>query len=137
MKTEFWVFDTNTLVSALLMANSTPALALRKARANGSLLISAEIAHEYFDVFSRPKFDKYISLEIRLAFIENIITNALPVEIKIQTTACRDPKDNKFLDLAINAAAGAIITGDQDLLVLHPFQTIPILTPAGFLSPRQ
>lgn len=82
MKTDFWVFDTNTLMSALMVEGSTPAKALIKARLNGSILISSEIAHEYFDVFSRPKFDKYISLETRLAFIENIITNAIPLKLK-------------------------------------------------------
>jgi len=133
MKTDFWVFDTNTLMSALLSENSTPGKALKKARLNGSLLVSVETTHEYFDVFSRSKFDKYVSLETRLAFIENIITNALPVEIKVPVTACRDPKDDKFLELAVNAAASAIVTGDKDLLVLHPFQNIPIIPSAEFL----
>lgn len=134
MKTDFWVFDTNTLVSALLFEDSAPGKALKKARINGSLLVSPETIHEYFDVFSRVKFDKYISLEIRLAFIENIITNALPVEIKVPVTACRDPKDNKFLELAVNAGATAIVTGDKDLLVLHPFLNIPVVSPADFLQ---
>jgi putative PIN family toxin of toxin-antitoxin system len=134
MKIDFWVFDTNTLMSALLFNDSLPGKALKKARQKGSLLISAETAHEYFDVFSRPKFDKYVSLETRLAFVENIITNALPVEIKEHITACRDPKDNKFLELAVNAGASAIVTGDKDLLILHPFQNIPIVPAAEFLQ---
>ncbi len=51
-----------------------------------------------------------------------------------QITDCRDPKDNKFLELAINGNATCIITGDKDLLVLHPFRGISILTPRLFLE---
>ena len=61
MKTEFWVLDTNTLLSALFNENSTPGVALKKARETGTLLISAEIASEYFTVFARDKFEKYVT----------------------------------------------------------------------------
>ena len=133
-KIDFWVFDTNTLLSALLNEESTPGLALKKAREMGTLLVSAQTAYEYFNIFSRDKFEKYVSLEIRLSFIENIISNALAVEPKEEVTVCRDAKDNKFLELAIAAGASCIITGDQDLLVLHPFNGIPIISPAEFLQ---
>ncbi|MGK7944795.1 MAG: putative toxin-antitoxin system toxin component, PIN family, partial [Microcystaceae cyanobacterium] len=43
------------------------------------------------------------------------------------------PKDNKYLELAVNGQAELIITGDQDLLVLHPFQSIDIITVNDFL----
>jgi predicted nucleic acid-binding protein len=45
---------------------------------------------------------------------------------------CRDPKDDKFLNLAVVCEASCIITGDKDLLVLNPFQNIPVLTAAEF-----
>lgn len=105
-----------------------------KAREIGVLLLSAEIAAEYFEVFSRPKFEKYVSLEIRLAFVENIITNAFAIEPIEKTTACRDPEDNKFLELALAAEASCIISGDQDLLILNPFNNIPVLSAADFLQ---
>lgn len=133
MKSEFWVFDTNTLLSALMNEDSVPGTALKKGRQTGTLLISAEIASEYFAVFSRPKFEKYVSLEIRLAFIENIIANSISVEPKGKFNVCRDPKDNMFLSLAVTAEASCIISGDQDLLVLNPFHKIPIISPADFL----
>jgi len=134
MKTEFWVLDTNTLLSALFNENSTPGIALKKARETGTLLISAEIASEYFTVFARDKFEKYVTLETRIAFIENIITNALIIEPVTKINVCRDSKDNKFLEVAFTAGATCIISGDQDLLILNPFKDIPIITPAGFLS---
>ena len=45
-----------------------------------------------------------------------------------------DPKDNKFLELAISGGATGIISGDVDLLVLHPFRGIPIIAPKSFIS---
>ena len=134
MRTEFWVFDTNTLISALFNENSIPGIALKKARETGTLLISAEIASEYFTVFTRDKFEKYVTLETRIAFIENIIANALIIEPVLKINVCRDSKDNKFLEVAFTAGATCIISGDQDLLILNPFKDIPIITPAGFLS---
>ncbi len=85
-------------------------------------------------MFSRPKFEKYVSLETRLAFIENIISNAFPVQIKEKINICRDPKDNRFLELAVTSGASCIISGDQDLIILSPFQGIPIISCADFLQ---
>ncbi|MEA5489407.1 MULTISPECIES: putative toxin-antitoxin system toxin component, PIN family [Pseudanabaena] len=56
------------------------------------------------------------------------------IEITESITICRDRKDDKFLELAINRKADYLITGDRDLLVLHPFRNIQILTPADFLT---
>ncbi|MDP1656717.1 MAG: putative toxin-antitoxin system toxin component, PIN family [Hylemonella sp.] len=47
---------------------------------------------------------------------------------------CRDPKDNMFLALVQACDADALISSDADLLVLHPWQGVPILTPAAFLE---
>lgn len=129
-----WVFDTNTLVSALFDENSKPGLALKKAREIGKLIISPEITAEYFEVFSRPKFDKYISFETRLLFIDNIVSEAILHQPAEKITACRDPKDNKFLEAAVSINADCIVSGDQDLLILNPFNSIQIITPAAFLE---
>jgi putative PIN family toxin of toxin-antitoxin system len=134
MRNDFFVFDTNILLSALFDDRSTPALALKAARTNGTLLVSNEIAAEYMEVFAREKFDKYVPLSYRFAFINNIIANALPVIVSSPVVACRDPRDDKFLSLAVTAQAGYIISGDADLLVLHPFQGIFILKPLDFIN---
>ena len=47
---------------------------------------------------------------------------------------CRDAKDDKFLEVAVNGKADYLITGDRDLLVLHPFREIQIVSPATFLE---
>lgn len=134
MKNDLFVVDTNILLSSLFYAHSVPALAFKKARRNGILLISEEVASEYIQVFERKKFDKYVPLNYRMEFIANVITNSLPVVIESPVIACRDSRDDKFLSLAVNGNAHCIISGDADLLVLHPFQDVPILTPADFLN---
>ena len=56
------------------------------------------------------------------------------VEITEVVDACRDPKDDKFLELAVSGRATHIISEDDDLLALHPFRGIAILTPQGFVA---
>lgn len=129
----FFVFDTNVLISAILDVKSSSANALLKAREEGRLLVSYEVVQEYLSVFSRKKFDKWISFSNRIHFIENIIENSMSVNVIQQVLACRDVKDNIFLSLAVSAEANCIVSGDKDLLVLHPFSGIPILSPFAFL----
>lgn len=126
------VCDTNTLISYLLLPNSAPALAVRKALGHGVLLVSESTLNELADVLSRPKFDRYISIEDRQAFFKLFSRVYERVNIVCPVTACRDPKDNQFLEVAVNGDASIIITGDEDLLVLHPFQGVSILTAAQF-----
>jgi len=89
---------------------------------------------ELADVLGRPKFDTYATVRERQEFLRlfDRIAERVPIVHKIR--ACRDPKDDKFLELAINGAAQVIITGDADLLALHPFRGIDILTPASYLD---
>lgn len=134
MKHKF-VFDTNSLISAALVKRSVNAQALDLALDKGRLVLSADALQEYAEVIFREKFDKYFLQDAeRFEAISRIETNALMFFPKTEIKACRDPKDNKFLELAVAAGATAIITGDKDLLVLHPFQNIPIITPADFLK---
>lgn len=56
------------------------------------------------------------------------------VPITQTIAACRDPKDNKFLDVAMCGGAALIVTGDRDLLELHPFHGVEILLPSDFLG---
>ncbi|MEH6305558.1 putative toxin-antitoxin system toxin component, PIN family [Olivibacter sp. CPCC 100613] len=130
----YFIFDTNTLLSALFNEDSTAGLALKRARISGTLLVSDEIVAEYIIVFSREKFNRWVKMETRIDFVENIISNSISINPTQTITACRDPKDDKYLSLAVSAQASCIITGDKDLLVLHPFDKIPILNPTSFLT---
>jgi uncharacterized protein len=67
------------------------------------------------------------------ASLQRALADAEPVEIHERISVCRDTQDDKFLELAVNGKADVIISGDADLLSLHPFRGIPIETPAAFL----
>lgn len=125
-----FVVDTNTLVSRLLIPNSVPAKAVSWALNNGKILVSDDTLQELAEVLSREKFNQYISIEDRQEFIRYFARICERVEIIRRIESCRDPKDNKFLELAINGNAEMIISGDNDLLVMSPFQNIKIVRPS-------
>ncbi len=83
---------------------------------------------------SREKFNKYLTESERLSFLNVLVHEAQLIQISEPISACRDPKDDKFLELAVNGQADAIISGDQDLIVLNPFREISIVDPHQFLQ---
>jgi len=129
-----FVVDTNVLISHLLMPDSTPGKALKRALHMGELLVSDDTLTELAEVINRPKFDKYLSSQDRRKFFEILAPLCIRVEIIQPIQACRDPKDDKFLEVAINGSADFILSGDSDLLALHPLHDIPILCPSQFLK---
>ncbi|KKD38441.1 putative toxin-antitoxin system toxin component, PIN family [Limnoraphis robusta] len=128
------VIDTNILVSSILIQSSLPDIAFKAARKNGIILLSDVTSQELQEVLTRSKFDQYISLDIRYQFLTKIKLESEQIFISELIKECRDPKDNKFLEVAVNGNATYIITGDKDLLELHPFRGISILTPRQFLE---
>ncbi len=128
------VADTNCLVSRLLLPSSVPGDAVRKAVDSGLLLVSEATMNELADVLARPKFDRYISLVDRQQFLRLLGRVAEFVPIVYPVRECRDSKDDKFLEVALNGRADLIISGDADLLDLHPWQGIAILSPAQYLK---
>ena len=101
---------------------------------DGTILTSLSVFEELNDVLGREKFDFYITLEERERFLESFIRESELVEITESVQACRDPKDDRILELAVNGSASFIVTGDNDLLVLDPFRSIQIVTPAKLLK---
>jgi putative PIN family toxin of toxin-antitoxin system len=128
-----FVFDTNILVRAALLSDSTAGQAFRKARQLGEILASVPTAEELNEVLSRQKFDRYITREDRERFLAAFVRVAIVVEVSETITACRDSKDDKFLELAVSGEATCIVTGDDDLLELNPFRGMPILSAEQFL----
>ena len=128
------VFDTNVLVSALLLQDSKPRQALDLVLERGEVLLSFALLAELYDVLSRKQFRRYVDeVDIR-RFLDALTREAQWVEPTVAIKACRDPDDDKILDLAVSGEATCIVTGDSDLLALHPFQGIPILSPGQFLT---
>jgi uncharacterized protein len=68
------------------------------------------------------------------AWLRKLMAVAELVTITERITACRDPTDDKFLELAVNGRADLIVSGDGDLLALNPFRNIAIVTPAAFVQ---
>src|SRR5947209_4829515 len=95
-----YVFDTSVLVSALLFEQSPPGRALAAARDHGQILLSEAVTRELSEVLARPKFDRYATRAVRDQFLALLIEAGTVVEVTESVTACRDPKDNKFLELA-------------------------------------
>lgn len=128
------VVDNNALISRLLLPESVSGRAVRKAVDKAQLLVSASTLHELAEVLSREKFDRYLSIQDRQQFLRLLTRVAEIIPIIHPIRACRDPKDDMFLEVAVNGEAHLIVTGDRDLLVLSPFRTLPILTPACYLE---
>jgi putative PIN family toxin of toxin-antitoxin system len=121
------VLDTNTIVSALLISTSLPRQAFDRAIEHHIICVSDSTIAELTDVLQRPRFDRYITLERRLQFLAEFVQTAIVITITETITDCRDPKDNKFLEVAVCGQADVIISGDRDLLVLHPYRGITII----------
>jgi uncharacterized protein len=129
-----FVLDTGVLVSAVLLPRSVPRRAVDLAFARGIVLASADTIDELDEVLRRHRFNRYLHEKERLLFLAAFIRDIRLVEVTEKLTECRDPKDNKFLELAISGNATCIMSGDSDLLVLNPFRRITILTPQEFLD---
>jgi len=128
------VFDTNALISYLMAWDSVPGQSFRKAAREATLLASQETLDELADVLLRRKFDPYASLGDRTRFLQVMATTVEFVSIVTVIRACRDPRDDKFLEVAVNGEADLIVTGDKDLLALNPFHKVAIITPAAYLK---
>ena len=128
------VFDTNSLISALLIRSSVSRAAFDKALDHYLILISDETATEFENVAGREKFEVYLRPNEREQFEDMLLREATYVEPTETIQACRDPDDNKFLELAVAGNADIIISGDTDLLELDPFRGIRIVTPRTFVD---
>jgi putative PIN family toxin of toxin-antitoxin system len=128
------VVDTNALVSRLLLPDSIPGQAVRKAVEEGDILMSESTLFELADVLGREKFKPYVSIQDREEFLRMLGRIVEMVTILHAVHDCRDVRDNQILEVAVNGQAQVIVTGDEDLLVLNPFRGISILRPADYLK---
>lgn len=128
------VFDTSVIVSAVLLPRSIPRRAFDQAQDEGKVLISEGTVDELNTVLRRDRFERYVTAVQRLEFLAELVEKAEWVHVTEVVFECRDPKDNKFLELAVSGRATHLISGDKDLLILHPFRGIQIVTPQVFLT---
>ena len=91
-------------------------------------MLSLDLLEELNEVLGREKFNRYVTNEEREEFLEVLVERAVLVEITENVQECRDSKDDKILELALNGEAQYIISGDRDSLVLHPFREVLVIT---------
>lgn len=128
------VVDTNILISAGIFPGSIPYQALLRAFEHGDVLSSPSTRVEAREVMARGKFDRYAAYDLRMAKLEVILDQMKSADPVVCHSGCRDPKDEKFLELAVGGGAGFILSGDVHLLEMHPFRGIDILTPLEYLA---
>ena len=128
------ILDTNTLVSAAIFHTSVPGQAVTKALRECVVLRSEATWLELEAVIGRTKFDRYQPGALRSEYIHSVLEVTKLIDVTVAIQACRDPNDDKFLELAVAGQADFLITGDADLLALHPFRGTAILMPSSFLA---
>jgi putative PIN family toxin of toxin-antitoxin system len=105
----------------------------------GEVCACASTLAELESVLGRDKFDRYLGATLRAEFADILRRRASLFEVSEADIAnlqppCRDPKDNQFLALVHACEANVLVSSDADLLVLSPWQSVPILTPAAYLD---
>ncbi len=128
------VLDTSALVSAAMGRGSVPDRAVRHALASDRVAVSEATMSELLDVFARPRLARFLDSELRQEVLWLLDAFAIFFTPTVSVTDCRDAKDNKYLELALVADAATIVTGDADLLALHPWRGVRILPPAAYLA---
>lgn len=128
------VFDVSSLVGAAIRRDGVPELALRRALRIDQIAISEAVIAELLDVFARPRLQRFLDPELRDEVLSELHASGLFFVPSERVADCRDPKDNKYLELAFAAAAATIVSSDDDLLVLHPWRGVRILKPAAYLA---
>ncbi|MCI5122568.1 MAG: putative toxin-antitoxin system toxin component, PIN family [Candidatus Electrothrix sp. AUS4] len=121
------VIDTNIWISFLIgrtLAGLSEAILNDKIK----ILFSEELLDELIEVLQRPKFKKYFSQDDITELLSLLHAKTEQIDITTRFSDCRDSKDNFLLDLCVSGNADYLITGDEDLLVMNPFQGVEIVT---------
>lgn len=127
------IIDTNIWISFLLTRNFSK---LDKIITDDkiTLIFSQDLVDEFIEVTQRDKFKKYFDLADIERLLLKINSIATIIDVKSKVVACRDPKDDFLLSLAIDSEATHIITGDKDLLDLKKYEKTRILTITEYFS---
>ena len=128
------ILDTNILISGSFYKGSL----LREVVSTGfkhyELIFSTQTWDELADVFQRDFLEKITPLAQRLRLLAEIASQITVIESHTLVTDCKDQKDNKFLSLALDGDVKTIVTGDDELLKLHPWRGVDVLTVHGFFE---
>ena len=124
------VADTSVTVSALVFGGVPQAALIKALRFPYRLAVSAALQEELVQTFAV----KFGWPSARIAQACNHLWREALWCVPTPVQASRDPNDDHVLGCAVAAGAHILVTGDKDLLTLHPFGDVAIVTPAGFLA---
>jgi putative PIN family toxin of toxin-antitoxin system len=113
------VFDASTLVSATFRRDGVPAQRVRAALRLDRLAVSKATMAQLLDVLARPRLVRFLDPELRDELLGQLDTQAVSFSPTDGVTDCRDSRYDKYMELARAAGANVIVSGDDDLLVLH------------------
>lgn len=131
------VLDTNIWISAALSQSGPPATVVRHVLGKGLPVFSSATFRELETRLWKPKFDRYLTMDVRRSLLADANGAAFWVdipEILARRTFSRDPDDDAFVHAAIASGATWLITGDQDLLTVASRDGLRILAPAQAVS---
>jgi uncharacterized protein len=128
------VFDASTLVSAAFRRDGIPARAFRHALGADRIAVSEPVIAELLEVVHRPALARFLDPALRAELLGQLLSLGAFFEPSERVTDCRDAKDDKYLELALAARAGVIVSSDADLLALDPWRGVRILRPAAYLG---
>ena len=128
------VVDTNIFASILIRPGETLSALIDHIDQHCTILYSTETLAELVDVLSRRKFKAYTSPQEVAEFVRWVVATGELVAVDVAPAVSRDPKDDKFVALAVAGHADYLVSGDRDLIVLGTVETVPILSPAAFLA---
>jgi uncharacterized protein len=127
------ILDTNTLVSGIIFKGPVLRRLVEYAIDELDVIFSPDTWDELALVFQCEKFEQILSLGTRLAVLAELATRVTVLHSTTVVTHCRDPKDDKFLALALDAQVATIVSGDTDLRASNPWRGVRILSPEEFL----
>lgn len=131
------VIDTNVWISAAILPDSQIGRIIACLQKAAFVpLYSTSLLTELIQVLGRRRIQQrfHVTAADIQAIVDLIVLRGELSEPIRHFDVCRDAKDNILLDVAFAAEADVIVSGDEDLLVLHPFETVSIVTPRVFLA---
>ena len=129
-----WVLDTNVLISATLSSKGAPRALVQHILSQGCLVFSSATFEELRSRLYRPKFDTYLSLDMRENLLHDFSASARWVEPDVVLPYSRDPSDDVFIATALKAGLHFLVSGDKDLLEAPMPEGMQVLTPAQALA---
>ena len=129
-----WVLDTNVLISAALSSKGAPHALVQHILSHGCLVFSSATFEELRSRLYRPKFDIYLSLDMREGLLHDFSASAKWVEADVVLPYSRDPSDDVFIATALKAGLPFLVSGDKDLLEAPMPEGMQVLTPVQALA---